>query len=654
MAWLSIILTIGFILTLFFYIRKHRSLFTLFRIGGIFLTLLLITNLSLRFHLIKRPKDLLILLDVSESMEGEKMNQAEKIVNKFSSAGKNFKMIPFAESVGIGKKELKRKRTDIAQALRFAIAKSPGAIILISDGLHNSEESPIKEAEKSTVPIFTVATGREKGKDLAITDCLYPEVLNEGESLKIRVVIQATNLPGERNLSLKKDGIVVEKKKIIFSGGEFYKEEEFTILPERGHYFVALESVPGEDDYSNNHFPLSFTIREKKKRIYYISNSPTYNFRFIRDILSENKDNEFNAIISFDGRNFFRLVGEGRERVERFDLPPDAIVILDNIRFSLLPPGFKEVFRNISLNGKGVLFLSGEEDYRDMADWLPFLSEGKVIQKEIEGTIEKEMTNSALFFPEGENLLENCPPFFGMIKSRIKPEAQVWLNSPDGPLVGYWRYRDKKIVQVVGFPLWRWFFSEDENLARRKEFLEKLFDFFLFGERRLYLKTNKGQYFSGENIRASLFAWDEIGRPLKNLSVNLITDETKIPMIEASDGIYEANLFLPPGEHILRAVSEREGEKVGEAERKVFVAERSIEFLRSGIDKELLSAIAQVSGGQFFFADSILNREEIPPFQPREYKREVRFIPRQILPLYFLIISLFILEWLLRKTKGLP
>jgi hypothetical protein len=61
-----------------------------------------------------------------------------------------------------------------------------------------------------------------------------------------------------------------------------------------------------------------------------------------------------------------------------------------------------------------------------------------------------------------------------------------------------------------------------------------------------------------------------------------------------------------------------------------------------------------VSGGQFFFADSILNREEIPPFQPGEYKREVRFIPRQILPLYFLIISLFILEWLLRKTKGLP
>ena len=651
---MNIILITGLILILFFYTQKHRSFFTLFRILGIVLSLLLISNLSFRFNLVKRPKDLLIFLDVSESMEGEKMRQAERIVNRFSSVMEKVKVIPFAESVGIGKKELKRNRTDIAQALKFAIAKRPGAILLISDGLHNGEEDPIREVKKSSTPILTIATGEEKGKDLAITDCLYLEVLSEGESLKIKVIIKATNLSGGRELSLSKDGVVIEKKKITFSEGEFYKEESFSFLPEKGRYQISLESVPGEDDYSNNHFPLSFTIQEKKKRIYYISNSPTYNLRFIRDILSEDKGNEFNVIISFDGRSFFRLVGERRERVERFSLPPEAIVILDNIRFGLLPPEFKEIFRNLSFNGRGILFLSGEEDYRDMESWLPFLSEGKVIKKEIEVSIERGMTNSAIFSQEGENLLENCPPFLGMIESKIKPEAWVWLDSPEGPLVGYWRYRDKKVVQLVGFPFWRWFFSAEGNLEKRKEFLGKLFDFFLFGERRFYLKTNKGQYFSGENIRASLFAWDETGRPLKNLSVNLITGETKIPMIEASDGIYQANFFLPSGEHILRAVSERDGEKVGEAERKVFVIERSIELLRSGIDKELLSGIAQVSGGQFFFADSILNKEGIPPLQFGEYKKEVRFTPRRIFPLYFLIIGIFILEWLFRKTKGLP
>ncbi len=649
---LNLILILGFVSLLFFYGRRNRFPFFLFRLLGTLFALILIANFNFRLNLIKRPKDLLILLDVSESMK-ENLSLTEKVISFFSQK-KEIKIFPFAETIGVAREKLSGKRTEMGRALEFALSKKPGAIVLISDGLDNGREDPIKIAEKSETPIYTIATGKEKGRDLAISECLYPEIINEGESLRVKVLIRATNLPGERELFLIKDDKVLERKKIILEEGEYYREEEFSVLPEKGGYSVFIESVPNEDDYANNHFPLTFAMREKKKRIYYVTNSLTYNLKFIREILSEDRDTELNIIFSLDGRTFYHLLGEERKVISELDLPKNAILILDNIRFHLLPPNFKNPIRDLSLNCLGVLFLCGEEDYREMENWLPFSSEGKVVKKEIEWGIVKEMMGSSLFSHEGENLLINAPPFLGMIKSKVKPNAHIWWESDEGPLLGYWRYRDKKIIQLTGFPFWRLFFFPDENWEKRREFLRNLFDFFLFGEKVFSLRTDKKRYFSGEEIRVRVYAFDETGRPLANLDLELIADEVRIPMVAMDKGLYTAKLFLPPGEHLLRVIGRENGEERGEAEGEVIVEEKSVEFLRRGIDKEVLSSIAQRSNGEFFFADSIIARGEMPTFRWAEYKRELKFIPRRSLPIYLLIAGIFIGEWIFRKKKGLP
>lgn len=649
---LNLILILGFIALLSFYWRKNRSPFFLFRLGGILLALILIINFTFRLNLIKRPKDLIVLLDVSESMK-ENLPTAERFIDLLSPR-KGVKILPFAETIGVAQEKLRGDRTEIGRALKFALRKKPGAVILISDGLDNGQEDPIKIAEKSETPIYPIATGKEKGKDLAISECLYPEVINQGESLRVKVLLRATNLSGERELALRKNEKILMRKKVIFQEGEYYKEEEFTILPEKEKYSVFIESVPNEDDYTNNHFSLTLTIREKKKRIYYITNSLTYNLKFIREILTEDKDNELNIIFSVDGRTFYHLLGEEKEVISELNLPKEAILILDNIRFNLLPPNFKNSFRDLSIDCLGVLFLAGEEDYREMESWLPFSSEGKVVKKEIEWEITKEMIGNSLFYRQEENLLTNSPPFLGLIKSKPKEKVSVWWQSGEGPLLGYWRYRGKKIIQLTGFPFWRLFFSRDETWERRKEFLRNFFDFFLFGEEVFSLRTDKKRYFAGENIRVRVFATDEMGRPLSDLDFTLLVEEGKLPMAAIGNGIYQANLFLPPGEYLLRAVANRSGEKVGEAEGKVMVEERGIEFLRKGMDTGLLSSLAQASGGDFFFADSILIKRELPSFQLAEYQKEIKFISRRILPIYLLICAIFILEWILRKKRGLP
>jgi len=651
------ILLVGFLtLLLFLYLRRGFSIFSLLRLFGLVLAIILITNLVIHFTDTRKPKDVIILLDVSESMKGEKLAIAERVAKEFAARRKESKIFPFAENVAqrVGE-ALKGMRTDIAQALRWATNKRPGAILLISDGLHNTEEDPVSFVRKSKTPIYTIAVGKEEGRDLAITDCLHPERANKDESLKIRVQIKAVNISGERDLSLRKDGRLLEKRKISFADGEYYKEEEFNIQPQKigiEEYQIVIDSIPGEDSYENNRRNFSIAIRERKRKIYYISNSPTFNLKFIKGVLTEDKDNEINILISLDGQEFYKYP-DFKERFTNFlDMEKEAIVIFDNLRFGLLAPVLRTQLRDLSFNCRGILFLAGEEDYREIEEWLPTISEGKVINKEIEPIISQGMRGSQIFYQGDENLLENSPPFLGIRKTRPKEKAIVWWTSSEGPLLSYWLYKEKKIVQLTGFPFWRWFFSPDENQINRKKFLSNLLDFFLFGEERFYIKTDKPKYYSGEEIKIRLLATDERGMPWQNLDFTLITDkgDVVIPMTERGNGIYEANILLPPGKHRLRAVAYERGEKRGETETIVKVEEMSLEQLRTGVDKKLLSLLSEASGGKSFSVDNY--DFGLPSLA--EYKREFKLIPQRTPYLYLLITSVFILEWVLRKRRGLP
>ncbi len=659
MSLLYIVLSLILFFLLIIYLKKNLSPFALLRVFGVFLSLLLITNPIGRWQFLKRPKEIILLWDFSKSMMGKKGEAAKKFAEEFLRERKEVSVFAFAETVlPLNRRpELTGERTDLSKALSFAQGKRPGAILLLSDGLHNGSQDPVAIAKKKGPPIYSVLTGREEERDLAITDCIYPEVINEGESLYLKVITKAKNLPGKRDLILfSEEGRILEKRNLSFREGEYHKEEVFTLLPPKEtRYSLFLESVPGEEDYQNNRYQLTVAVRQRRKKIYYLSNSPTFNLRFLSQLLLPNKENEVQFVISLDGKVFYlmgekRRVAEGGAQPLKVDFsifPNDAILIMDNLRTSLLTQEAKRQLKELAIPGRGVIFLGGGEDYQEIGDFLPLTSEGKVIEKEVAFEITPEMTESPLFSKGGEKLLTKAPPFFGLMKTRPKEKASVWWTSSEGPVLAFWRYKDKKVVQLTGFPLWRLFFGGEEE--KGKDLFQNLLDFIQFGEKVFLLKTDKKTYYSGENIRVRVLALNEVGRALKNLDFRLVADKTEVPMAEIGEGLYEANLHLPSGEHTLKALGYENGEKIGETEEKVKVEEKSIELLRSGIDKELLSSLAELSGGQ------LLSSESVPKeLRLAEYRDEIRFIPRSIPLLYLLTAALFILDWIWRKRKGLP
>ncbi|MEO0091195.1 MAG: vWA domain-containing protein [candidate division WOR-3 bacterium] len=633
----------------------------------VFLILVLIGSV-LRFSFTRQAKiPILVLVDASKSMSSSDNPQIiEQVISKIRQTNTRKKLFSFADSVGkhFDYQNPTGERTNIARALGFAQKQMPGAIVLISDGQHNYGSDPVNLAKSSTCPIYTIGIGREQKNDLSIEYLRYPLKCYQGDTIDIYARIRNQGFNNQLvKVSLFRKEQPIASQTVPLVQSNLLQEVDFKIVAEtsgRLNYSLKIESLPDEESYLNNR--KNFTIEALKSRwqILYFTNTPSYNTRFIISALNADKNLIVYPIISFMSNTTKSLTGQPLDKI----FADADVLILDNISEAQLDNTIRNYLINWHKQSKGILVLVGESFKPQifLNEISPFrFDKINISRKEYFFDLTVPGLTSTLFTtPTGTNILDNTPPLWGIcVPSDIKPEAVVWAKSkPDSlPMIGYWKYKNSKIILVSAFPFWRIGFSAIETDRASQQFQNLLTNFMRFlaikDVENFRLVTNKTSYLAGEEIVFNLIATTPDGKPWQGLDIKIPIPNTKIslPLYELSAGNYEGTFqAFSPGTYELEAQITQNNKPIGTVKTTLTINEQSVEDL-VGLNSDLLQKIAQASNGRYYTPEEFLKETFAP--QLAKYQRRFSLALSYNPIIYGLIAILFSIGLFLRKKRGL-
>jgi hypothetical protein len=613
----------------------------------------------------------LYLIDLSQSMSLEnKAAELSRVLEK-NLVAKNIstEYWGFSDSVRslktLATLDLRGRRTDIGGALSAARRKNPGSILLLSDGWHNGRPDPQRIAAGLGIPVYAIGLGKEPIRDVVLNRIHTPQRAYLNDTITVLARLQSFGFQNDRAKVRLFDGQkILNEQTIPLSASSAEQEVEFKLVPKtigRKIYSVVVEEKPGEDNYQNNRRDFGLDILKRQQRILYLSNAPNPNSQFLKTVLA-GEEVELVIVVALTANRFQSITADGAiDFLFPSRLDCDCL-ILDNIDATRLNSQVTASVTNYARTG-GVLVLGGAE-FRPagLAAILPFLPKGTVAHRELFLAPAPDGIASPLFADGETDLLADVPPFYAGNESQgLNPDGRVlaWDAKSKIPLIGYRRLGTGRILEFSFFPLWRWGLSlvgigKTQDLF--KKFLMNCLYFLSLRDEQLFrLSLDKSQYFAGEDINFIFEARLVTGAPLSGLdaSVAISPAGKSMPMVERSDGVYEASWpGLAPGTYRVTARGLRDGKSVGEAAAECAVSEQSLEFLDTGRNAELLKKIAEASGGKYYGVESLPPAGIAVTLAPR--KKTFRFAPQNNPFFYLAFAALFGLELFLRKRRGMP
>ena len=631
--FISIIL-IGLYILLLLKDRKTAGykLHSILRLIILLLVILIALGNIFRFSYNQKPKvPVLVLVDISKSVNGNLL-VIQQVVNKITELPQVKKFFSFSDSVQKwdNNQIAQGTRTDIGQALSFAQTNRPGAIVLISDGQHNGSIDPLTLSQQVQAPIYTIGIGIEQNQDLSIHSIRKPLQTFFGDTAIITTRIQNIGFNNQQvKITLERKGKAISTQDIMLSGRDALQELNFKIVPEstgRNSYSIKIDNLPGEINTANNRKDFTLQVIKNRWQILYLTNSPSFNTRFITSSLEKNEtDNQNNftviPIIGFTGRDLKTLkpipLDQSFNNVD--------VVILDNINESDLTSDVIARLRDLLNQNKGFLVLTGDgfRPQSFLKEILPFEFTSNNIQKK---DIFIELTDNGvsvpIFYSENNDyLLDNTPPLWGInVASSVKPNAVVWAKIKETglPVIGYHQYKNSKIVLINSFPLWRLGFSAietDQTRERFDLFLKNLIRFLALKESDAFrLVTDKPDYLIGEKIIFDLLATTPDGRNWTDLDIKIDIPKLNIslPLYESNPGAYEGEIDASlPGEYPAEAIINKDNKQIGKAKAVFTINQQSVEDI-FGLNSDLLSKIAEKTNGKYYTAEEFLKQSFNP------------------------------------------
>ncbi|MFC1511721.1 hypothetical protein ACFL5H_00820 [Candidatus Latescibacterota bacterium] len=563
--------------------------------------------------------------------------------------------------------------TDIATAITAAAGKPDvTAVVLISDGCFNLGEDPSSAARPLGVSVHTIAVGSpETARDAVITGISVSPIGREGTDLPLEVNLAAT-VPFDTPFPIT----VSEDDDIVATGSASLTETSATritlMLPLRGvgtHEFDVEIDPPGDENRANN--TRQFTVHALKNTFWILiaAAKPSSDLAFLRRVIDA--DESFSLDIA---------VGTGAAGDIMRALPGDldsydAIIILDGAD-GLLTPSVTDALHSRISAGGGLWLLGssapghgGEAFLRDM----PFRLSGetqngrafRVVPTEAGRThfvtsASTEVAESWRYLPPLTSILPISPiAGRGVILAEIVPE--IPRENPL-PAIFTGTIGAGKLLVMPLSGIWRWSLMMT-GAGRESGF----FDRFVAGALNwlttetdtspLTVSTGYQSYLSGETINFEARLFDNVYAPVSGAEITLVIDDnpsTRTILEESRPAVYTASLPGPnTGTHTYRATAYRDGNSFAETTGSFTVQEFSLEMLRPEADPRMMRTIAALTGGVAASpagVDSViaaLSPQPIVERSDREYYPTVN----PLIP--FLILTLLIFEWGIRKYRGM-
>ncbi|MCX7994387.1 MAG: hypothetical protein N3A65_01270 [candidate division WOR-3 bacterium] len=626
------------IFCIFVYHKKIGQL--LLRIAAVILLYLLITNFSIQF---KREINLsppLILIDFSPSMKPH----LHEILTMVDSLKYKFQKIFFSDSVYSDTTGVTPKFTNITQALNFGEKLSPSCIILISDGNHNNGPPPEGILKDFQTPIYCFGAGNRMIKDQSIAEVFHPDYAFFNDTIPIEVVIETKGFGGRAGkIFLKSENIKMEKE-FRLSGHHARQSVEFKIVPKKigtQKFKIILNPQTEESNYQNNEYDFTTMVFERKIKILYYTDHPSFNTRFILDVLRKNDDIELTEVIQIAPGRFYT---KGRPVSDsKLELTPFDIIILDNINSK----SFDDKFLNFLKAERGILVCGNIYGLNPMLnEVLPFAVSGAQHTQELPVKI---YIPFSILTP----LTEFAPVYRINHTVGVNQNTTLIARAGDFPLIGYRKTGMGYVFQINISELGVWHFTQI-NINNQDILSHLINDVIKFlspysRHRRLSVKTARNQYYTGEQIKFYLKAYDKNLQPGSGGEFYLEFQDKRIPFFEIRPGHYEASIQAnESGDYTLtaRGILQHDTLSSNLLNLKIVGIESEPEEL---INEQLLEKISSRTGGGYYDVSQL--KTFIPPEGRKRYEVITLSFDKPLS--YFLIFILLLIDWIIRKKGGM-
>lgn len=570
----------------------------------------------------------------------------------------------------------------------------PG-VILISDGADNSNRSlsgTLHKLKKKNIPVFACGIGKERSKDIAVTSLLGEDVVFVDEKAKLLVNVRQYGYKGEdAEVKIFLDNKEIFKDKYpMDEEGELSFPVEYT--PEaKGSYILKAQVTgkSGEITLENNFQLKNIRVIDEKIKILMIFGGPSWEYRYLNGAFE--RDQRVAAKVympDIDPRIITK--GKSKHYIDKLPLTVNElnkkfdIVFISRIDVRQLPKQFLKILPEYVDAYSGSVAILSDPSYiphtikgTPLEQLVPLSIhdvKSRTYRDELFAPIQEEYTfkvtedgnaNRLVLFSgdkkENNKIWSEFPPTnYCYTGGGLKPSSinlLVMMKNKRGkefPAIVYQSYGKGTVLFMAFDSTWRW----------RKEYGDRYFRDY-WGKVVQFLGL---PHLLNESAQSVIFAGDEtsvVGEKMSirarvcnadyfpymgdtiDLTLNENGVEQKLTMnsVAGRAGIFKTN-YVPevPGKLIFSLPDKYKAQSV-----EVNVTRRRKEFLKSNMNKRLLTQIADTTNGTFLHnPDYKKVLDELMAKRPMQ-QIYINISCWDTWLMLLLIVTLFSAEWVFRK-----
>ena len=726
----AILLAAAFSWRTFGMLKARRwQLLLVLRVAAILLVVLLLFRPVVAYHRdVKQRPAVIFLLDTSGSMSisdgatGEtRFNQARRRIETWwQELGDSFDLhlIEFSERARplddveqLAGLTPEGKATSLSRALVSAARLLPRrdveAVVMLSDGIHNSARSPLSVAANMGIPVHTVGVGASLRSDASyhdvqVTGIDCPDRLMLDNLAKITASVEGVNLAGRVvKVILEEDGQQRDQSELTLDAVEGSQQVSFDFRPTvkgRHTYTVRIAPAGEERIEENNRRSAVALVVERGIRVLYVEGTLRAEYGALVDrFLAKDPDLEFCALVQTRPNVFLqrsnmpelKLTGipSDQETIDRFD-----VFVLGDLDSSYLRPQQQELIVGRVRAGAGLVMLGGYHSLgpggfqgTPLGEILPVRLGGREVGQVTEsflprltpeGVRHTIFANIGGFFPtgEGEAKIGGLPLLDGCTRvEAARPGTTVLATFPAEPQpmpVLAVRPVDRGRTAVFSADTTRKWQQGPRALDRQSPFLRFWGqmvrwlagrDVAVEAAAGLVASTDKAYYEPEQTVRISAVVRDQQGEGARNAQVTATlrhpegtragrVDQVTLSSVAGPAGNYGADFEPTTAGSYEITVQARVGQQLLSGEKLVVeVGRPNLEFEKLDLDDKLLGRIASQSGGRYVHittADQLSEHFDRALRKRRLYGEQRLYWP----PLFWvLFVGVLTTEWILRR-----
>jgi hypothetical protein len=589
------------------------------------------------------------------------------------------------------------------------VAEKPKtAIVLLTDGQHNTGPSPLQTARvlgNQGIAFYNVSVGAsQQASDLAVIGLEHPNLVYQKDKVR-GVMIVRDQMPAGKPFAaqISYEGEVLWTQQLLTQNvPERRIEFEFTIdelVTKLGTQFASdikqnavplafeasIAPLPEDSETDNNSRTMRLAAIVSSNKVLIVDGRSRWETRYLRNVFERDEQWSVNTVIAGPGTDD-AVLRRGDEDGQ-FPATRDALFKYDLIFIGEVSPelfaaqDFEWLLEFVEVRGGGMVFIDGQRgSLLRLADtklgsllpveWLVETIASKPMSLQLTDKGAKESTlNLAADEEQNRRFWTELPAPHSLVAVDALPGAEVLVEvNVDGrqrPMMVTRNFGAGRVLYLASDETWRWRYKVADTWHQR--IWNQLAKYvmprpFAVSDEFVSLDTGAVRYDFGSSVdvRARLLGLD--GKPAINATADaLVWKDGRIVSTVSLNadpdvpGIYRGRIAaLPEGEYevSIRAAGYSDAALKARSEFVVLPPE-SGEMTQTAANESLLKQIAADTGGAFLREEDMIRLPEL--LSPLSSGRVVPSdtVLWQSYWWFAAIVMLLTVEWALRKRAGL-